>query len=244
MFFCKIATVKPLNLTNMIKYILLFIFSLVSLISFGQTYNQELVIEFTKNPSGGQILTIGSCTVTFSSSYGDTTPSCSNDNVIIYIRSSLSQTLNQSGAGYAQGFKQIKDFSDSTHGDITMTYDNDKTFTFTSSSSTNSTINFINNATSSVTEVSNTVEDTTLSVPEYQTKEVILSPNPVYDKLSISSPEEITSISIYSMFGQKVYASSPFQNDFEVDISFIPKGIYLVKAKIKIGNKTMKIRKE
>jgi hypothetical protein len=46
------------------------------------------------------------------------------------------------------------------------------------------------------------------------------------------------------MFGQKVYASSPFQNDFEVDISFIPKGIYLVKAKIKIGNKTMKIRKE
>jgi hypothetical protein len=125
-----------------------------------------------------------------------------------------------------------------------MTYDNDKTFTFTSSSSTNSTINFINNATSSVTEVSNTVEDTTLSVPEYQTKEVILSPNPVYDKLSISSPEEITSISIYSMFGQKVYASSPFQNDFEVDISFILKGIYLVKAKTKIGNKTMKIRKE
>jgi hypothetical protein len=125
-----------------------------------------------------------------------------------------------------------------------MTYDNDKTFTFTSSSSTNSTINFINNATSSVTEVSNTVEDTTLSVPEYQTKEVILSPNPVYDKLSISSPEEITSISIYSMFGQKVYASSTFQNDFEVDISFIPKGIYLVKAKPKIGNKTMKIRKE
>jgi hypothetical protein len=46
------------------------------------------------------------------------------------------------------------------------------------------------------------------------------------------------------MFGQKVYASSPFQNDFEVDISFIPKGIYLVKAKTKIGNKTMKIRKE
>lgn len=125
-----------------------------------------------------------------------------------------------------------------------MTYDNDKTFTFTSSSSTNSTINFINNATSSVTEVSNTVEDTTLSVPEYQTKEVILSPNPVYDKLSISSPEEITSISIYSMFGQKVYASSTFQNDFEVDISFILKGIYLVKAKTKIGNKTMKIRKE
>jgi hypothetical protein len=228
----------------MIKYILLFIFSLVSLISFGQTYNQELVIEFTKNPSGGQILTIGSCTVTFSSSSGHATASCSNVNVVIYIRSSLSQTLNESRSGYAQGFKKIKDFSDSTHGDITMTYDNDKTFTFTSSSSTNSTINFINNATSSVTEVSNTVEDTTLSVPEYQTKEVILSPNPVYDKLSISSPEEITSISIYSMFGQKVYASSPFQNDFEVDISFIPKGIYLVKAKTKIGNKTMKIRKE
>ena len=93
-------------------------------------------------------------------------------------------------------------------------------------------------------EVSNTVEDTTLSVPEYQTKEVILSPNPVYDKLSINAPEEITSISIYSIFGQKVYATSPLQNDFEVDVSFIPTGIYLVKAKTKLGNKTMKIRKE
>ena len=227
----------------MIKSILLYIFSLVSIISFGQTYNQELVIEFTKNPSGGQTLTIGSCTVTFSSGTGHVSPSCSNDLVNIYIRSSLSQTLNESRSGYAQGFKNIEDFSDGTHGDITMTYDNDKTFTFTSSSSTNSTINFVNNATSSVTEVSNTVEDTTLSVPEYQTKEVILSPNPVYDKLSISSPEEITSISIYSMFGQKVYARSPFQNDFEVDISFIPTGVYLVKAKTKLGNKTIKIRK-
>jgi hypothetical protein len=124
-----------------------------------------------------------------------------------------------------------------------MTYDSDKTFTFTSSSTTNSTINFVNSATNSVTEESNTVEDSTLSVPEYQTKEVVLSPNPVYDKLTISSPEEITSISIYSMFGQKVYASSPFQNDFEVDISFIPTGVYLVEAKTKLGNKTIKIRK-
>lgn len=203
----------------MIKYISLYIFLLFSLISFGQT------------------LTIGSCTVLFSSSNGHASPSCSNDNVTIYIRPSLSQTLNESrSGGYAQGFKNIEGFSDGTHGDITMTYDNDKTFTFTSSSSTNSKINFVNSATS---------VESTLSVPEYQTKEVIsLSPNPVYDKLFISSPEEITSISIYSMFGQKVYASSPLQNDFEVDISFIPKGIYLVKAKTKLGNKTMKIRKE
>lgn len=223
------------------KYFSLYIFLLFSLISFGQTYNQELVIKFTKNPSDGQSLTIGRCTVTFDRSSGQSSPSCSS---AIYIRSSLSATLNESRSGYAQGFKQIINFSDSTHGDITMTYDNDKTFTFTSSSSTNSTINFVNNAMSSVMEVSNTVEDTTLSVPEYQTKEVILSPNPVYDKLSINSPEEITSISIYSIFGQKVYATSPLQNDFEVDVSFIPTGIYLVKAKTKLGNKTMKIRKE
>lgn len=225
------------------KYILLSIFILVSIISFGQTYNQELVIKFTKNPSGGQSLTIGSSTVNFSSATGNISPSCSNDDVSIFIRSDLNQTLNDSRFGYAKGFKHIKDFSDNTHGDITMTYDNDKTFTFTSSSTTNSTINFVNSATNSVTEESNTVEDSTLSVPEYQTKEVVLSPNPVYDKLTISSPEEITSISIYSMFGQKVYASSPFQNDFEVDISFIPTGVYLVEAKTKLGNKTIKIRK-
>lgn len=221
----------------------LYIFLLVSLISFGQTYNQKLVIRFTKNPSGEQSLTIGSCTVVFSSSLGDTSPSCPND-TNIYIRSSLSETLNKDGNSIAKGFKHIINFSDSTHGDITMTYDNDKTFTFTSSSSTNSTINFVNSAESSVTEVSNTVEGSSLSVLEYQTKGVILSPNPVYDKLFLSSPEKITSISIYSIFGQKVYANSPFQNDFEVDISFIPTGIYLVKAKTKLGNKTMKVRKE
>jgi len=225
------------------KYILLSIFILVSIISFGQTYNQELVIKFTKNPSGGQSLTIWSSTVNFSSATGNISPSCSNDDVSIFIRSDLNQTLNDSRSGYAKGFKHIKDFSDNTHGDIIMTYDSDKTFTFTSSSTTNSTINFVNSATNSVTEESNTVEDSTLSVPEYQTKEVVLSPNPVYDKLTISSPEEITSISIYSMFGQKVYASSPFQNDFEVDISFIPTGVYLVEAKTKLGNKTIKIRK-
>ena len=226
------------------KLFLFSIFLFASLISFGQTYDQELVIKFTNNPSNGQSLTIGSCLVTFSGGSGDTSPSCSSNSAsAIYIRSTLSQTLNESRPGYAQGFKQIQDFSDSTHGDITMAYDNDKTFTFTSSSSTNSKINFVNSATSSVTEVSNTVEST-LSVPEYQTRGVILSPNPVYDKLFISSPKEITSISIYSIFGQKVYASSPLQNDFEVDISFIPRGIYLVKAKTKLGNKTMKIRKE
>lgn len=226
------------------KYFSLYIVLLFSLISFGQTYNQELVIKFTKNPSNGQSLTIGSCTVNFNGSNGQASPSCSNDAVVIYIRPDLSQTLNESRSGYAQGFKNIKDFSDDTHGDITMTYDNDKTFTFTFSSSTNSEINFVNNATSSVTEVSNTVEGSSLSAPEYQTKGVILSSNPVYDKLFISSPEKIISISIYSIFGQKVYATSPLQNDFEVDISFIPTGIYLVKAKTKLGNKTMKIRKE
>lgn len=75
--------------------------------------------------------------------------------------------------------------------------------------------------------------------------ELTLYPNPVNDRLNITSKgqTQITSIEIYNLQGQVVLSVPQFITG-SVDVSQLPKGTYLVKAKTDKGVATTKIVKE
>ena len=59
---------------------------------------------------------------------------------------------------------------------------------------------------------------------------LVIAPNPSTGKFTISTAGKITSIEIYNMLGQKVQTIDNFtqQAPFDVDLSTVPKGIYLL----------------
>ena len=58
---------------------------------------------------------------------------------------------------------------------------------------------------------------------------VKLYPNPIYDKLTIESQELIGNIKIYDIVGKNVFSFTSKEKHCEIDISYIPKGIYFIK---------------
>lgn len=68
-------------------------------------------------------------------------------------------------------------------------------------------------------------------------------PNPVKDKLYLSSQSDITSVRVFNLLGQNVMtASAPQVNT--IDMMSLSKGVYLVKVSIGSREKTVKIIKE
>jgi hypothetical protein len=63
---------------------------------------------------------------------------------------------------------------------------------------------------------------------------VNISPNPAHNALTVSSPENITTLTIINMMGQTVYEApeSALRNpvtSMHIDISGLPAGIYFVR---------------
>ena len=58
-------------------------------------------------------------------------------------------------------------------------------------------------------------------------------PNPVVDKLYMKAQEDITSVSLYNMLGQKLKEIQPSQFDAEFDLANLSAGTYFVRATIK-----------
>lgn len=58
-------------------------------------------------------------------------------------------------------------------------------------------------------------------------------PNPVKDKLYMKSKEDITSVSLYNMLGQKLKEIQPSQFDAEFDLANLSAGTYFVRATVK-----------
>ena len=73
---------------------------------------------------------------------------------------------------------------------------------------------------------------------------IIIYPNPVNDLLNISNSEIINSISIYNMLGQEVLFSKVSASSSQINVSSLPKGIYLVKALVGPTINSFKISKQ
>lgn len=90
------------------------------------------------------------------------------------------------------------------------------------------------------------VEACTLGVGEYGLDVVQVYPNPVGDVLHVRAKRSITSITVYDLLGQRVYASVPEAGALTdvVGMSGFASGLYLVR--VSVGNRveTFKVLKE
>ncbi|WP_040253673.1 PQQ-dependent sugar dehydrogenase [Psychroserpens mesophilus] len=87
------------------------------------------------------------------------------------------------------------------------------------------------------------VQGSILSVPEFEEQKVTMTPNPASDNLNINSDNNtINSISITDLKGSMLLSQQNISvSDKNIDISFLSKGIYLVK--IEISNNTTTVKK-
>jgi len=69
-------------------------------------------------------------------------------------------------------------------------------------------------------------------------------PNPVKDILNLSYMQNITSVTVYNLLGQKVFENTLNANSTQVDMSHLSSGSYLVKVTANNQTKTIKIIKE
>lgn len=74
------------------------------------------------------------------------------------------------------------------------------------------------------------LETLNVSEPEFITSKIIY-PNPTRDFINIQSHEEINSVEIYSLSGQKLMTSSANK----IDVSHLNKGVYIIKIELKNG---------
>jgi len=69
-------------------------------------------------------------------------------------------------------------------------------------------------------------------------------PNPVRNTLNLSYSQEISSVEVYNLLGQKVRAISINANQVQVDMSNLPSAAYIVKVTANNQVKTIKVIKE
>lgn len=78
-----------------------------------------------------------------------------------------------------------------------------------------------------------------LSISENELSTVNVSPNPTNGILNFKSEEKIERISVYSLLG-KVILSKKVNGMSQIDISELPKGIYLIEFEFKSAEKSVK----
>ena len=85
---------------------------------------------------------------------------------------------------------------------------------------------------------------TGISVEENTLADVSLYPNPVEDVLRITSQEKIIKLSVFNLLGQEVKTIEPLQSSFEIDLSSLEMGVYLVNMQAAEHSGTYKIMKQ
>jgi len=83
--------------------------------------------------------------------------------------------------------------------------------------------------------------DETLSAEENLLSETLVYPNPAKDNITIESSEELTSIELFSILGNRVFKGV---NQRNIDISSFEPGIYLLKLTNESGTITKRILKQ
>ena len=86
-------------------------------------------------------------------------------------------------------------------------------------------------------------EFATLSNSKISISDVSLYPNPAKDFVNISAAEKIDFISIYDLTGRVVLKSEPNKENFNLNVTDLSKGVYLVKLNAGDKESTVKLIK-
>lgn len=81
-----------------------------------------------------------------------------------------------------------------------------------------------------------------LATTDFEKNDLKIYPNPIKDKFSITGNETINEIAIFDLLGKSVFTKKGRQQN--IDISFLPKGIYILKVSSDKGVTIQKIIKE
>jgi len=110
----------------------------------------------------------------------------------------------------------------------------------------------INNGNYAVKVTQNGCSDTsacyniiTAGIQDYENQSFKVYPNPVSNKLTIESSENIKAIEVYNLVGELLQATYPTTNSFTIDFSTYVKGVYMIKISSSNGDTSIvKIVKE
>lgn len=86
--------------------------------------------------------------------------------------------------------------------------------------------------------------DGSLSNSSFDNPDFTYYPNPVKNILNLSYNQEISSVEIYNLLGQKVSSNTFNANNVQIDMSILSKGAYMVKVTSNNQLKTIKVIKE
>lgn len=87
------------------------------------------------------------------------------------------------------------------------------------------------------------IYDPSLGITDNSLEKVVAYPNPVTTQLTIETINEISSIEIYNILGQKVMTVEGYSNKMNLDVSNLNSGTYLAKIISDNTSKTIKIIK-
>jgi len=88
--------------------------------------------------------------------------------------------------------------------------------------------------------------NTALSVEKDERLDLKMYPNPVKDRLHIQIPSRDTAIhmSLYDILGKEIQSHAVSNGDNTVDVSRLPKGVYILTLASKHMTKTFKLIKQ
>ncbi len=84
----------------------------------------------------------------------------------------------------------------------------------------------------------------TLATQEVNKTKLVFYPNPVKNILNIENDSKINTIKIYDLTGKELVTKEFDAKNVNIDVSNLPKGIYMVKIGSKNSNRTIKIIKD
>lgn len=83
----------------------------------------------------------------------------------------------------------------------------------------------------------------TLDLREIDTPKFVTYPNPLREVLYIKGSSKVDNVSIYDLMGRNVLKASPNKSDFNLDVSNLNKGVYMVDLKSAGKTTTIKVVK-
>ena len=95
--------------------------------------------------------------------------------------------------------------------------------------------------TDTVENIIGTITTTTTVKPTGNASKIAVYPNPVTNQLTISSGNEISSVSISNLLGQTIFSNEYNANTVQVNVADLPSGVYFVKVN---GSEVRKFVKE